>query len=314
MTVFHPYLHVERLGTDECEGLLESGHVYVTAKIDGTNACAWFDGETGEMQGGSRKRALSPDNDNAGFLAWLRGDSEQATALGRFLAKHPSLVVYGEWMGGLGKFIGQIKDYDSTALSHLFIFDVFDSENKCYLPEQMWRALVSNYPPLGEFCVEILARANRPSIEQIAEIANSNAFLLGNANHVGEGVVVKADGFRNKFGREVRGKLVLDEYKQMKKASKKVNPIPGEVEKEIVDRFLTDAELSKTLEKVCLATESDRFDASSAKMVGMFVSLCWNDLLSECPNWAKKMKNPVVDFGALKADCARKSRAFVGLD
>lgn len=31
---FHPYMHIERLGTDAVEGIL-NGHVVVTTKIDG---------------------------------------------------------------------------------------------------------------------------------------------------------------------------------------------------------------------------------------------------------------------------------------
>ena len=33
---FKPYMHIERLGTDEVEGIL-NGHVVVTTKIGGSN-------------------------------------------------------------------------------------------------------------------------------------------------------------------------------------------------------------------------------------------------------------------------------------
>ena len=34
---FKRYTHVERLGSEECQGLLDNGRVYITAKVDGSN-------------------------------------------------------------------------------------------------------------------------------------------------------------------------------------------------------------------------------------------------------------------------------------
>ena len=39
MSEYKKYLHVERLGSEECEGLLDNDAVYVTAKVDGSNGC-----------------------------------------------------------------------------------------------------------------------------------------------------------------------------------------------------------------------------------------------------------------------------------
>ena len=38
---FTPYMHVERLGTDEVDGIL-NGKVSVTTKLDGSNYCAYI--------------------------------------------------------------------------------------------------------------------------------------------------------------------------------------------------------------------------------------------------------------------------------
>lgn len=35
MSEYKKYLHVERLESEECEGLLDNDAVYVTAKVDG---------------------------------------------------------------------------------------------------------------------------------------------------------------------------------------------------------------------------------------------------------------------------------------
>ena len=46
-------------------------------------------------------------------------------------------------------------------------------------------------------------------------------------------------------------------------------------------------------------------------MMGMFASMCWKDLLIECPNWVKRMKNPTVDFGKLAGLCNVRAKEHV---
>ena len=69
MSEFKKYMHIERFGTDEVQGI-ELGDCYVFPKLDGTNASLWS--EDGKIQAGSRKRHLSIDADNAGFFEWAK--------------------------------------------------------------------------------------------------------------------------------------------------------------------------------------------------------------------------------------------------
>lgn len=68
---FKKYMHVERFGNDEVQGI-ELGGCHLFSKLDGTNASVWWnDG----LNAGSRKRHLSIEDDNAGFCDWvLNGD------------------------------------------------------------------------------------------------------------------------------------------------------------------------------------------------------------------------------------------------
>ena len=87
---FEPYPKTPRL----------SGSVTVTEKIDGTNACVLIDSlSPGSEFGGalvraaSRKRLITPDDDNFGFATWVDQHAEElATELGP--GRH-----YGEWWG-----------------------------------------------------------------------------------------------------------------------------------------------------------------------------------------------------------------------
>src|SRR3990167_2374121 len=91
MNEFRPYMHVERYGNDEVQGI-ELGECYVFPKLDGTNASVWNGG--GEIKAGSRTRELTLEQDNAGFYAAiLENDSIQ-----EFLIYHPTKRLYGEWL------------------------------------------------------------------------------------------------------------------------------------------------------------------------------------------------------------------------
>ena len=69
MSEFIKYMHLERLGTTEVEGI-EVGLTYVFPKLDGTNGSVWMVDDN--LMAGSRNRVLSAGSDNAGFYAWVQ--------------------------------------------------------------------------------------------------------------------------------------------------------------------------------------------------------------------------------------------------
>lgn len=304
MGEYKKYLHVERLDTEECEGLLDNEVVYVTAKVDGSNGCVFWDERTGAVAAGSRNLRLSDTEDNAYFHAWVNGASEEAGLLREYCKNNPRRIVYGEWMGR-DKFVGAFKHYDKAALGKLIIFDVFDEDLGEYLGEKEWREDLAGYG-LEPYFVKILAELSFPAVEDVLGLARSNDYLIEGKGMVGEGVVCKVPGWKNKFGRTAYGKVVLDEFKKQRKPSREVLV----VETEIIRGYLTDAELEKSIAKVCAMAGAESFDAESRKMMGMLTSLCWRDLLEECPNWVKRMKNPVVDFGKLSGLCSERVKSY----
>lgn len=311
MPNYKSYLHVERLEKEECEGLLNNEIVYVTAKVDGSNACVWF-GEDGEVHAGSRKRELNENKDNASFYSWIQSGEEEPTLLRNFVKDHPSWIVYGEWMG-LEKFIGAIKTYDSVAQGHMYIFDIFDTITFEYLPDHEWRPIVRD-AGLGEFMVELLATLSYPTYEDVIEVAEKNKFLLTYAENKGEGVVCKAPGWKNKYGHTCYGKIVLDEFHQHKHQGRHRPQIQHEgIEHDIVEYFVTDAEMSKAKAKVCVNCNVDTFDTKSGKMIGMYLNYCWNDLLEEISMICKKYRNPKIDFTVLNAEVKNQARRYIGL-
>lgn len=100
---------------------------------------------------------------------------------------------------------------------------------------------------------------------------------------------------------------MLDEFKRQRKPARE----SVDVEREIVVQFMTDAEMAKSVAKVCVACSADAFDATSRKMMGMLQSMCWRDLLDECANCVKKFKKPTVNFGQLSGACNARVADYV---
>lgn len=97
--------------------------VTITEKINGTNACIIIDG--GAVVGvQSRKRLITPEDDNYGFAAWVAANEEELLSLGD--GYH-----YGEWAGE-----GIQKNPHNLAGKHLFLFNTFRwNEDNPNLPE-----------------------------------------------------------------------------------------------------------------------------------------------------------------------------------
>lgn len=84
--------------------------VTITEKIDGTNACIII--QDGELLGcQSRKRLITPEDDNYGFAGWVERNKEELLSLGD--GYH-----YGEWAG-----LGIQKNPHCLSKKEFFLFN-----------------------------------------------------------------------------------------------------------------------------------------------------------------------------------------------
>lgn len=307
MAYYKSFIHVERLGKEETDGIL-NGICYISPKLDGTNALVWYQDE--EVRAGSRTRELTLENDNAGFCAWVNSDDEEAIQLREMLKGNRHLIVYGEF--GVGK-VANIKDYDTEAHNKLWIFDAFDTIMQTYLHPNVLKNMCAAFG-LENYVLPSTKICN-PTEEDIVKLAEENKYLLSNANHPGEGVVIRNPNFRNKWGRYVIAKFVRDEYLQ-RKAQKENKSISKRLdcEQEIIDYYVTDAELAKAKAKIILTLGLEEFDKKNGKCVGMFLNLVFNDaVLAEIADICKRWKRPVINFQELSNLCNIKAREYIGL-
>lgn len=280
------YVHIERFGTDEVDGI-NVGVCHVFPKIDGTNASIWYHSELG-IACGSRNRFLAPGKeDNGGFREW----ATQQENLRQLVSDHRELRVFGEWL-----IPHSLKTYREEAWRHFYVFDVVGPEG--FLPFTEYAELCKRYSVEFIPCTSLLIN---PDYETLRGCVDRNTFLIEDGKGVGEGVVIKQYGYKNRFGRTTWAKIVTNSFKD--KNAETFGPrsaaVCSMVEQEIVDEFIDKHAVDKIVAKIRL--DQGQF---GSKNIPQLLGMAFHDLVTES-TWeaVKRHKNPVVNFRTLN-QCA----------
>ena len=278
---FVKYIHLERFGTDEVEGI-NIGECHIFPKLDGTNASIWL--ENGEMKCGSRNRVLSMDDDNAGFMAW----ATQQENLKAMLKACPELRFYGEWLVP-----HSLKTYRDDVWRKFYIFDVLKDGVFMHYDEYLpiVKAFQAEYIP----CV---LKSRNPSYDVLVTETEKNKYLLNENSGFGEGIVIKRYDYTNRFGRTVWAKLITNTFKDKHIAEMGGSVINVKmVEDEIAAEFVTIHMVDKIIAKI--RNDQGQF---SARSIPQLLGMAYHDLVTE-ELWEaiKKHKNPKIDFRTLNS-------------
>ena len=265
---YRSYTHVLRIDKDEVAGIL-SGDVVVMPKLDGTNASLFV--KDGVIFAGSRHRQLQEGKDNADFRKSLIEKGEELfPQVLNYLSEHPNHIVYGEWLGAPGNsFPGYIKSYLNQGF---FVFDVYDLDTESYIPYDVYSSAFGDYDNL----IPVIGKFHNPTREEIEKCLDNTDYNLAPGSK-GEGIVIKNYDFRDNWGNIQIAKIVRDEYLQ-EKSTKKV--VAGNNEEAFVNKFCTDAFMSKCQAKVMTILEMEEWE-NNKKTIGIFLNLCLNDLMEE---------------------------------
>jgi hypothetical protein len=281
---FRPYLHVEKFGNAEVEGI-ENGDCHVFPKIDGTNASIWCENHS-ELKAGSRKRKLTLSEDNAGFYRWVLDNSQIFTEL---FKRFPDWILYGEWLVP-----HSLKTYREDAWRKFYCFDVYSRKLECYVHCNSYLPVLNDLGIDTIMPIAVIKNATREHFEK--EIEN-NTFLIRENMGIGEGIVIKNYDFVNRFGETVWAKLITNQFKE--KHARTMGPVEKimkeQIETKICDAFLDIHLVDKTQAKI--ANEKDGW---SSKYIGELLGRVQHDFIVE-NMWAilKKFKNPTINFKKL---------------
>lgn len=285
---FQKYQHIERLGTEEVEGI-ELGACHVFPKIDGTNASIWLD-KDGNFQTGSRNRWLAEGQaDNAGFRNAFHTE-EQFNGIKEAFADYPNLKFFGEWLVP-----HSLKTYKQDAWRKFYVFDVLEeTETGCrYLSYDEYKVICDKFNIAYIPCINVI---HNGTYDDFVQAAAKNQYLIEAGKGNGEGIVIKNYAFQNKFGRTTWAKIVTAEFKEVHYktmgAPEVVNHL---VEEEIANEYCTLALIDKTKAKIELET-----GGWSSKHIPRLLSTVFHELVKEeSYNFVKKHKLPTVNFKTL---------------
>ena len=150
----------------------------ITEKIDGTNASIYI-GEDGEFLTGSRKRWITPEDDNYGFSRWANENKDELMKLGE--GWH-----YGEWWGQ-----GIQRKYNMKEK----VFSLFNTER--------WK----DNPDLPKCCrhtpVLFEGMFDTANIEQAIEDLKQNGSMASPGFMKPEGIVIFQKAGQNLFKKTI---------------------------------------------------------------------------------------------------------------
>lgn len=284
---FKKYQHIERLGSSEVQDILD-GECYIFYKVDGTNASVWL--ENGKIKAGSRNRELALDNDNAGFCKFANTSEK----LKSFFELYPTVRLYGEWLVP-----HSLKTYKEDAWREFYVFDAMIEDD--YISYDVYKPMLElfsiNYIPPIAIC-------KNPTIETLYNLLEKTGqFLVEDGKGLGEGIVIKRYGFKNKYGRTTWAKIITSEFKEKHVKSMGAPIIENKelVEIKIVEEYLTEHFINKEINKLF---GEDGFDS---KKIQMMLNKIFNELVKEeTYNFVRKYKNPTINFKTLFSLTVRK--------
>lgn len=287
---YKSYQHIEKLGREECEGVL-NGTVTIQPKIDGSNAVLFL-GADGKVHGGSRKRELTVDNDNHNFYATELEDAKIA----QYLEKHPNQYLFGEWL--VKHTIGY---YNPDAWNHFYVFDVY--EDGRYLSYDEYVPMLEEF---GITYIPEIARLENPTIDEVAACINLPAAkYLMPAEKMPEGVIAKNYNYTNKYGRTVWGKIVTEEFFNRKTAlrTQKHNVKSGPIEEKLAEDYITEPVIRKEYAKIL----NEYSDATRNEKIGRILNAVFDNFIDEdLVTAVKRNKKCTIDFLNLRKVSDRK--------
>lgn len=289
MSEFVKYMHVERYGTEEVQGI-DIGDCYIFPKLDGTNASTWF--EDGNVSSGSRNRKLSIESDNAGFCAYVATKPN----IQEFHRVFPHLRLNGEWLVP-----HSLKTYRDEAWQDFYVFDVYDHSEDKYVTYDVYKGILDlyNINYIAPLCI-----IKNPSYESLLKEAENNRYLIKDGEGIGEGIVIKNYEFKNRFGRVCWAKIITNQFKEKhyKEMGAPVKEEKKMVEQDIVDEFVTLHLVDKTYDKIRV-----EIGEWASKYIPRLLQTVYYDLITE-ELWEaiKKHRNPSINFKTLNTLCITK--------
>jgi len=309
-TIWTKYPHIERIDSEEVQGLLELDNLWIEPKIDGANASVLMD-ENGVLRAAKRSGVLDTDADFRGLLAYTYENQDKFL---KFFEKYPRHIIYGEWLVK-----HTVWFYRENAWRKFYAYDILDLDNnKFYDPETRVKMLaeceINQIAPIVKLKGPLITDAH---IQQLEWYMNNNRYLIDEKDKFGEGIVIKGFSsdlkpYVNKYGRTTWLKMVKQEFKEkhviMMGAPEK--EMKTDSERIFAETFVTSGRVEKIKEKIC----DDKGTGWQSKYIGELLGRVYNDVFTEeLWGFVKKNKIKAIDFKTLNQYVVLRTKKVIGL-
>lgn len=295
--MFKRYPKIHRLGKEEVEGILE-GVCHVEEKIDGANASIWVD--EGKVRVGSRSQMISNDVDNheeQGTFNGLVDYVKNHEGIRRILTEHPDYRLYGEWL------VRHTIGYNESSYKQFYLFDITKRIDEEVEEEFFNKGIVLETAEEYEIKTPtwhgVLVN---PSVEQLMKYVGDS-----DLGEKGEGIVIKNEAFRDKFGSHNYAKIVTESFKEDNGVTFGGNNKHSDSYWELytVNKYITVARLEKVMNKIQPLIDK-RLDLEHIPRVS---NTCYHDMLTE-EIWEIQDKVQTLNFNTLKRIAMKKAVAI----
>lgn len=288
---FKKYPKVHRLGKDETDGIL-FGTVHVEEKLDGSNVQIWM--EEGELQFGTRNQRITEGFN--GFVEYCKNDE----AINKFFEQYSDCRLYGEWL------VKHTIQYNHTAMKQFYLFDITlrepnlsEDEREVFWPRREVAQIAEMY---GFKTPQYHGSWTDPTEDDMKTIQGLAG--LSALGEEGEGVVLKNEDFRDKFGNHNHAKIVTEKFKENNGITFGGNNKFSDTywEMYIVNKYMTLARIEKVMHK--LQPQID--EKLDLKHIPRITQTAYHDMLTE-EIWEISKKVGDVNFKSLKRVALKKA-------
>lgn len=278
------YQHVEKIGDDQCHGLL-LGRVFVQEKLDGSNATVANVPGVGFVVA-TRNHAISINGEPPTGLRGLVEYVLQHRGIAQCLERHPEWILRGEWL------TPHTILYPAHAYNKFYVFDV-ETYDGAYIPAWEYRETLSAY---GIHMVPEIGVYDAPHVEDLLRLCTGPSLLSASDQDKveREGIVIKRyDWEGNRYGRIAWGKIVGAEFRERMGLRFGPQHKQGYDERWAEIKFgslVTNAFVEKIITKI-----RDAQGDASVRDMPRILGVAWYEMFTEVL-WDFVKKNGVRDF------------------
>ena len=307
MSQWFQYMHIERLDSQEVEGLLSMPEIWIEPKLDGCNVSLFLD-DGGILQVAKRSQVLGEGHDLRGVKIYVANHMDRYL---NFFNKYPNTILYGEMLVK-----HTVSWYRESAWNQVYIFDILDLRFDRFVKPSRRVEMLREFDITQ---IEPLVKLEGPLLNDstvLQDILKSNRFLIDEPDRIGEGIVIKAfsgdQPYRNQYGRTTWGKIVTEAFKEKQKRPPRYLQIkePAEHENFFAETFITIGRVEKCKQKIM----DDKGTGWDSRYIGDLLRRVYADALQEeLLGFIREEKVEALNFKTLGTACVMRAKKLLGL-